>query len=142
MSATDERELDDRSLGAIATDLLQNATTLIQQEVALAKVELRQSASRAGKGAGLMVGAGITGHLALMFASLGAWWALAVRIGSDGAPALGWSGLIVGVVYAIAALILNSVGRSELNKVQGLPRTTETVKKIPNAVTGNEETNR
>lgn len=141
MSADFGSGVDARSLGDIAGDLLQDASTLIRQEVELAKVEVRQSASRAGKGAGLLGGAAMAAHLALMFASLGLWWVLAERIGSATSPALGWSGLIVGVAYAIVALILSSTGRSALKKIQGLPRTTETVKKIPNAVTGKEELN-
>ena len=107
----------------------------------LAKAELRQSASRTGKGAGLLGGAGVAGLFALTFASLAAWWALGVAIGSPGAPALGWSGLILMLLYAVVAAILATLGRAKLKEVQGLPRTTETLKKIPNAVKGNEEMN-
>lgn len=47
---------EERSLGDIASDLIDNATTLIRQEVELAKVEAKQSASKAGKGAGMLAG--------------------------------------------------------------------------------------
>ena len=140
MTEAYERE-DPRSLGEISSDLLENASTLIRQEVELAKAELRQSATRTGKAAGLLGGAGVVGHLALVFISLALWWALGVAIGSAGAPALGWSGLIVGVLYAVIAAVLAAIGRTKLKEVQGLPRTTETLKKIPNAVKGNEEMN-
>ncbi len=73
---------DPRSLGEIASDLLGNASTLIRQEVALAKAEAGQMASRAGKGAGLLGGAGVAGFFALLFASLAAWWGIAVLIGA------------------------------------------------------------
>lgn len=140
--ARDAFERDDpRSLGEISSDLLENASTLIRQEVELAKAELRQSASRTGKGAGLLGGAGVAGLFALTFASLAVWWALGVAIGSPGAPALGWSGLILMLLYAVVAAILATLGRAKLKEVQGLPRTTETLKKIPNAVKGNEEMN-
>lgn len=139
---TYHREEDPRSLGEIAGDLLDNASTLIRQEVELAKAEVQQTASRAGKGAGLMGGAGVTGHFALLFLSLAAWWGLGVLIGTADRPALGWAGIIVGVVYAIVALVLLSMGRAEFKRVRGLPQTAETVSKIPNAVTGNEEKNR
>ncbi len=135
-------EDDPRTLGQIASDVLADASTLIRQEVELAKVEVQQSASRAGKGAGLLGGAGVTGFLALLFASLAAWWGIGVLIGTVDRPALGWSGLIVAVVYAIVALVLLSSGKGELKRVKGLPRTAETVSKIPNAATGNEEKNR
>ncbi|HHU39986.1 MAG TPA: phage holin family protein [Propionibacterium sp.] len=135
-------EDDPRSLGEIASDLLSDASTLIRQEVDLAKAEVQQSASRAGKGAGLMGGAGVTGLFALLFASLAAWWGIAVLIGTVERPALGWSGLIIAVVYAIVALVLLSMGKAEFKRVKGLPRTAETVSKIPNAAAGNEEKNR
>ena len=91
-------EDDPRSLGDIASDLLSDASTLIRQEVDLAKAELQQSATRAGKGAGLMGGAGVAGGFALLFASLAAWWGIAVLIGTVDSPALGWSGLIIAIV--------------------------------------------
>ena len=140
MTEAFERE-DPRTLGEISSDLLENASTLIRQEVELAKAELRQSATRTGKAAGLLGGAGVVGHLALVFISLALWWALGVAIGSAGAPALGWSGLIVGVLYAVVAAVMAAMGRTKLTEVQGLPRTTETLTKIPNAVKGNAEMN-
>ena len=133
---------EDRSLGEIATDLLDNATTLIRQEVELAKVEAKQSATRAGKGVGMLVGAGVAGLLGLIALTLAAWWGLAILIGSDTDPALGWSGLIVTVIWLVIAGILAAVGKGELNKMRGLKQTAETVKKIPNAATGHEEKNR
>lgn len=135
-------EGDPRSLGEIASDVLKDASTLIRQEVELAKAEVRESASRTGRGAGLLGGAGVAGLLALVFLSLALWWALAVWIGTADRPALGWAGVIVGVVYAIVAGALAVSGRGELKKVRGLPRTAETVSKIPNAAVGNEEKNR
>lgn len=133
---------DERSLGEIASDLLSNASTLIRQEVTLAKAEVRQSAQKAGKGAGLLGGAAVAGWLALLFVSLAAWWAIALLIGDAARPALGWSGLIVAIVWAVVAGVLAASGKSELNRVDGLARTTDTVSKIPNAMAGNEERNR
>ena len=144
MNTPDEglNEGDPRSLGEIASDVLKDASTLIRQEVELAKAEVRESASRTGRGAGLLGGAGVAGHFALLFLSLAAWWALAVWIGTADRPALGWAGVVVGVVYAVVAAALAASGRGELKRVRGLPHTTETVSKIPNAVVGNEEKNR
>lgn len=133
---------EDRSLGEIASDLLNNATTLIRQEVELAKVEAKQSATRAGKGIGMMAGAGVAGLLALIALTLTAWWGLAVLIGSADDPSLGWSGLIVTIIWLVIAGVLFAVGKGEFNKVRGLQQTQDTVKKIPNAATGNEEKNR
>ena len=52
------------------------------------------------------------------------------------------AGLIMTVLWAIVAAILAFAGKSALQKVNGIPKTTETVSKIPNAVKGNEEKNR
>lgn len=133
---------EDRSLGEIASDVLDNASTLIRQEVELAKVELSQSASRAGKGVGMLAGAGVAALLGLVALTLALWWGLAILIGSDTDPALGWSGLIVMVIWFVIAAILAAVGRGELTKIRGLQKTQDTVKKIPNAATGHEEKNR
>ncbi|WP_218121577.1 phage holin family protein [Tessaracoccus flavus] len=133
---------EDRSLGEIASDLLDNATTLIRQEVELAKVEAKESATKAGKGVGMLAGAGVAGLLALIALTLTAWWGMAVLIGSSDDPALGWGGLIVTIIWLVIAGILAAVGKGELNKVRGLKQTQETVKKIPNAATGHEEKNR
>lgn len=133
---------EDRSIGEIASDVLDNASTLIRQEIALAKAEVKESATQAGKGAGMLAGAGVAGHLALVALTLTLWWAIAVGIGSTEEPALGWSGVIVTAIWLAVAAILALVGKNLLAHTPGVPRTQDTVKKIPNAVTGNEEKNR
>lgn len=133
---------EDRSLGEIAGDLIDNATTLIRQEVELAKVEAKQSAAKAGKGAGLVVGAGVTALLGLIALTLGLWWGLAVLLGTREDPALGWSGVIVAVIWFAVAAVLAVAGKNEFAKMRGLQETASTVKKIPNAATGHEEKNR
>ncbi|MGB3954381.1 MAG: phage holin family protein [Brooklawnia sp.] len=133
---------EDRSIGEIVSDVMDNASTLIRQEVALARAELRQSATRAGTGVGLIVGAVVFALLALVALTLALWWWIAVALGSPSDPMLGWSGVIVMVLWAIVAAILFVAGRGSLKKMQGLPQTTETVQKIPNAAMGNEEKNR
>jgi hypothetical protein len=55
---------------------------------------------------------------------------------------LGWSALIVAVVWAIIAAVLAVVGRREMRAAPGLPETADSVKKIPQALQGNEEMNR
>jgi hypothetical protein len=122
------------SIGELLSDITTDMSTLLRQEVELAKAELRQSASRASKGAGMLAGAGVGGHFVLMFLSIAAWWGIGDSTGH------GWSALIVAVIWAIIAAVLAVIGRNDLKQVQGAPRTTETVKKIPSAVAGNEET--
>ena len=135
---TDHRiagESDSRpSIGELLADVSQDITTLMRQEVELAKAEVRQSASRAGKGAGMFAGAGVAGHMVLLFVSIAVWWGIGDATGH------GWSALIVAAVWAVIAAVLAIVGRGELKAVKGVPQTSATVKKIPNAVKGNEET--
>ena len=45
------------------------------------------------------------------------------------------------VELCIVALVLMNSGKGELKRVKGMPETADTVSKIPNAVTGNEEKN-
>jgi Putative Actinobacterial Holin-X, holin superfamily III len=121
------------SLGELLSDVTQDISTLMRQEVELAKAEIRQSATRAGKGAGMLAGAGISSHLVILFGSVAAWWGLGDTTGH------GWSALIVAAVWLIIAAALALAGRSEIKSVSGLPQTADSVKKIPDAIKGNEE---
>ena len=127
---------DGRSIGLVLADITANISTLLRQEVALAKAELNQSADRAGKGIGLFAGAAIAGVLLLVFVSVSAWWGLGRHIGNE------WSALVVAAVWAVIALILFLAGRAELKRIRGLPATTETLSKVPPALKGHEEENR
>uniref|UniRef100_UPI00119CD43B phage holin family protein n=1 Tax=Arthrobacter sp. U41 TaxID=1849032 RepID=UPI00119CD43B len=91
----------------------------------LAKVELKQSATRAGKGAGMLAGAGVAGHFVLLFLSLALWWALGTLMG------LGWSAVVVAVIWGVVAAVLAAMGRKELNAIKGMPQTAETLQEIP-----------
>ena len=127
---------DGRSIGSVLADITANISTLLQQEVALAKAELRQSGTQAGKGIGLLAGAGVAGLLLLVFLSVSAWWGLGLYLGNQ------WSALVVTAVWAIIAAILYFAGKAELKRIRGLPATTETLSKVPPALTGHEEENR
>ena len=122
----------DRSLGELISEVTQDLSTLMRQELELAKAELQQSASRAGKGAGMLGGAAVAGYFVLLFLSVALWWA----IGS--ATGLGWSALIVAVIWGIIGAVLYTMGRNSLKSVRGIPKTADTVKKIPDALKGNE----
>jgi hypothetical protein len=122
------------SAGELFSDVAADLSTLMRQEVELAKAELRQSATRAGKGAGLLAGAGISGYTVLLFASVAAWWGIGDTTGH------GWSALIVAAIWMIVAAVLGLMGRREISAVSGVPQTAQTVKKIPGAVRGNEGT--
>ena len=127
---------DGRSIGELLGDVTGNLSTLMQQELALAKAEVRQSGARAGKGAGLFAGAAVGALLFLVFVSVSAWWGLGQYLGNQ------WSALIVAGVWAVIALVLALVGKKEFERIRGLEQTTDTLSKVPNAVKGHEEDNR
>ena len=101
------------SVGELFSDVAADLSTLMRQEVELAKAELRQSATRAGKGAGMLAGAGVSGHMVLLFASVAAWWGIGDATGH------GWSALIVAAIWLIIAAVLGLVGRREISAVSG-----------------------
>ncbi|MFI6423853.1 phage holin family protein [Promicromonospora sp. NPDC050880] len=118
------------SLGELVSEVTSDLSTLVRQEVALAKAEATESARRAGKGAGMFGGAGVAGHMVLLFGSLALWWALGSVLGG------GWGALVVAAVWAVVAAVLALRGRAELRAVRGVPQTAETVRKIPDALRG------
>jgi hypothetical protein len=122
------------SVGELFSDVAADISTLMRQELQLAKAELRQSATRAGKGAGLLAGAGVSGHMVMLFASVAAWWGIGDATGH------GWSALIVAGIWLIIAAVLGLTGRREISTISGIPQTAQTVKKFPDAVRGNEGT--
>jgi hypothetical protein len=121
------------NVGELFADISRDLSTLIRQETELAKAEMRQSASKAGKGAGMLGGAGVAGHFVLLFLSIALWWGLGNQIGR------GWSALVVAVIWAVIAAVLASIGRRELKQVKGIPQTTQTAREIPDALKGNED---
>jgi len=128
-----ERQAAENSVGELLAEVSRDISTLMRQEVDLAKAELKESASKAGKGAGLFGGAGVAGIMALAFLSVAVWWALGYLIGNA------WSAVVVAVVWGVAALILALVGKREIETISGLPETVETLKEIPDTLRRNEE---
>ena len=127
------------SVGELVGQVSRDLSTLIRQEMELARAEARETAKRVGAGAGMLAGAAWSAQMLLLFASLALWWALGVAFG-DGAdePALAPAGLVVAALWAVVALVLALVGRRRLNQAKGLPQTAETLQKIPTALKGQE----
>lgn len=127
----------DASLGELIGNVTRDLSTLMRQEVALAKAELADSAKKAGKGSGMLAGAGVAGHFILLFLSIALWWGLGDLMDNNTISAI-----VVALLWAVVAAVLALKGRDELQQVQGVPRTQETVAEIPNALKGHEEENR
>ena len=104
------------SLGDLLGEVTRDMSTLMRQEVELAKVELKQTATRAGKGSGMLAGAGVAGHFVLLFLSLALWWALGNVMG------LGWSAVVVAVIWGIVAAVLAAMGRRSSTRSRACPR--------------------
>lgn len=121
------------SIGALVSDISTDLSTLMRQEVALAKAEAKQSAAQAGRGAGLLGGAGLAGWFVLLWLSVALWWALGAVMDR------GWAAVVVAAIWAVIAAVLAVMGRSQMQKVRGLPYTVETAKQVPDALKGNEE---
>ena len=125
---------DNTSLGDLLGDVTRDLSTLMRQEVELAKAEAKQSATKAGKGGGMLAGAGVAGHFVLLFRSLALMFALGALM------PLGWAALIVAVIWGIIAAVLASKGRKELKQVKGMPQTSETLSEIPETLKPGEVT--
>lgn len=109
MTARPDNELRDNSTGELLKELSDQTTTLVKQEIELAKAELAQKGRTAGIGAGMFGGAGLFGVGA--FAALTTFFIALL----DGAMPIWLAALIVAVVYAAVAGALALQGR---NKVQ------------------------
>lgn len=115
---------DERSLGELFSDLARDITTLVRQELALARTELTEKASSVGKDiAALAVGGAVAyaGFLAILAA-------LAIGLGQLGVP---WwlAALLVGLVVAGIGYALIQRGLTALRHTDLAPRRTlETLK--------------
>jgi uncharacterized membrane protein YqjE len=124
MTAHDAEELHERPVGDLVKQLAGQTSTLVRQELDLAKAEMSQKASIAGKGAGLLGGAAVVGLLAA--GSLTACLILAL---SEVIP--DWlAALIVALVMGAIAAVLALQGRNRIRAATPpVPeQTVETVK--------------
>jgi uncharacterized membrane protein YqjE len=120
---TNEQAGETRSLGEIVSDITTDMSTLIHQEVDLAKTELKQEVTKAGKGAGMLGGAGLAGWFTLLFLSLALTWLL------DNWMPVELAALITAVIWAVVAAVLAARGRKQLKSANpALPTTQQTLK--------------
>jgi uncharacterized membrane protein YqjE len=116
-------QVDERSLGEVVSDLGTELSTLMKQEVALAKAELKDEVAKVGKGAGMLGGAGFAGWFVLLFLSLALMFLL------DNWLPIEVAALITTGVWAVVAAVLAVVGRKELQQANPqLPQTQQTLK--------------
>jgi hypothetical protein len=123
-------DVSQSSIGDLLGEVTSDLSTLMRQEVELAKAELRQEASKAGKAAGMFSGAVLAGYMVLLFLSFALWWGLANVMDE------GWAALIVAVVWALIGAVLFTVARGKARQIRGLRQTVETVREVPDALKG------
>jgi len=113
----------DRSIGELFSELANETGLLIRQEIALAKVELGQKASRVGRNVGYLVVGGAVAYAALL-----ALLAAVIILLAGVMPS--WvAALVVAVVVGIIAAVLISKALTALKKTDLAPRqTVETLK--------------
>lgn len=110
---------DDRSLGELFKDLVQELTTLVRQELSLAKTEMSHKAARAGMHAGYIAAGGAVAYAGLLAVIA------ALIIGLAQAGMAWWlSALLVGVVVAGIGAFLVMKGINDLKHEDLVPRET------------------
>ena len=128
---TTDRDVTQHSVGELVGEVARDLSTLMRQELALAKAELKQEAGRTGKAAGMMGAAGLAGYMVLLFASIALWWGLSNVMDQ------GWAALIVAVLWAIVGGVLYAAGRRRMAELNPKPeRTAETLQELPDAIRG------
>ena len=115
---------DERSLGDLFSDLSRETTTLVRQEVQLAKAELTQSATEAARGIGMLAAGGAVAYAGLLFLLLAIVFGL-IEAGWDA-----WlSALVVGLVVVAIGAVLVLRARESLKPANLAPqKTVETLK--------------
>src|SRR5688572_5419248 len=115
---------EDRPIGDLVRDLSQQTSTLVRQELELARVELTQKGKTAGIGAGMFGGAGLFGFFA--FAALTTAIIAALSLLFDEV----WpAALIVAAVYGVIAGVLALTGKNKVQQATPpVEQTTESVK--------------
>lgn len=109
----------ERTLGQLVSDASTDVSSIIKGEIALAKLEIKSDVSKGGKGAGMLVAAGIFALFMLGFL----FGALAWGLNAAGLPV--WAGMLITAgVLLVITLILALLGKSALSKMQGKPKRT------------------
>jgi Putative Actinobacterial Holin-X, holin superfamily III len=103
-----DADLRDRSIGELFGKLSNETSTLIRQEMALARAELTEKGKEAGKGAGLFGGAGAVGLLGAGALTAG------IILLLDLAIAAWLAAIIVGLIYVAVAAFLGLKGRDKI----------------------------
>ena len=117
-NSTEQQQREERSIGELFADLSRKTTTLVRQEIELAKVEMSQKASRVGKNVGFLVIGSVVAYTGLLAVVA----AVIILLGEVMAYWL--SAAIIGVVIAAVGAVLVVKGANTLRQEEPTPRET------------------
>jgi Putative Actinobacterial Holin-X, holin superfamily III len=132
MTEAGRPDVEGVSVGDLLGEVSRDLSTLMRQELELAKAELKVEAKKAGQGAGMFGAAGFAGYMVLLFLSIALWWAL------ENVMDAGLAALIVAVIWGVIGAVAFVVGRKKFREVNPKPeRTVETLQQVPPALKPN-----
>jgi hypothetical protein len=134
MPMTDEGRpaVENASVGQLIGEVTKDLSTLMRQELELAKAELKVEAKKAGQGAGAFGAAGFAAYMVLLFLSFALWWAL------ENVMDAGLAALIVAIIWGVIGAVAFVMGRNKFREVHPKPeRTVETLSQVPSALKPN-----
>ena len=130
-------DVSERSVGELIGEVTSDLSTLMRQEMDLAKAEIKEEVAKTGKAAGMLGGASFAAYMLALFLSIAAWWGLANVMDEA------WAALIVALVWGVVAAALFVTGRKKVREVHPKPeRTVSTLKEVPDALKGRQEATR
>ena len=129
MTAEGRPDVEGTSVGQLISEVTQDLSTLMRQELELAKAEVKVEAKKAGQGAGLFGAAGFAGYMVLLFLSFALLYVL------NNAMDNGWAALIVAVLWGVIGAVAFVMGRKRFQQVNPKPeRTVDTLQQVPGAL--------
>jgi hypothetical protein len=131
--ATEPVKDSDPTIGRLVTDASRDISSLITQEIQLAKSELKVSVKAGGLGLGLFAAAAFVAVLAIIMLSVG----IAYLLNWNGKGLdLHWAFLVVFAFYLLVAALLAFVGYRKVKQVRPPDKAIHQGKEIPRALKG------
>jgi hypothetical protein len=124
----------DESLGELIREATQQASTLLRDEVALARTEIKEDVREAVAGLAMFSAAGVLALLAVLMLSAAAAFGIGRALGEEWA----WAGfVVVGLLYLVGAGVAGLMGKKKAQEIPPpAPRTTKQLKETAAAVKG------
>jgi hypothetical protein len=119
---TESPSSEPRPLPELLSELGDELSTLVRQEMQLARVELRREALTTAKGSAALVVAAVGGLLTIVFGTSAAAWGLAQVM------AAGWAFLIVTLFWLLITSVVGVIGLRKLKQVGPPAQTVQSLK--------------